>query len=70
MPRTQGLPRQQSLQNVNADASLIEKAEAIANGVPVLETPSTGTASLLADTAEADAGLASAPVTPALALAQ
>lgn len=56
------------MHNINAkDESLIREAEAIANG-PSMAVSSEGTASLFSS--EASLGLAIAPVTPALALAQ
>ena len=57
-----------TLHKLNAeDASLIGRAEAIANGVPVLEA--AGSDSILSGSAFApNAGLAVAPATPALAL--
>ena len=61
-----------TLHNTNAekDESLIREAEAIANG-SALEANSVESESLLSGSFEAsNAGLAIAPVTPALALAQ
>jgi len=56
------------LHQLNADESLIREAEAIVS--PVFEAKATGSESLLSGSTEAFAGLAVAPVTPALALAQ
>jgi hypothetical protein len=58
------------LQKINADEDtrLIRAAETIV--APVLEAKSTGSESILSGSAEASTGLAVAPATPALALAQ
>ena len=60
------------MHNINAeDESLIREAEAIANG-SVLEagTPAESESILSGSTEASNAGLAVAPVTPALVLAQ
>ena len=57
------------MHNINAkDESLIREAEAIANGA--LEVTPVGSESILSASTDSNAGLAFAPVTPALVLAQ
>lgn len=57
------------MHNTNAkDESLIREAEAIANGA--LEVTPVGSESILSASTDSNAGLAFAPATPALVLAQ